>query len=400
MLPSLAFRKISPKSVLIGACLFLQGCSLDFWNWNKKTASEPTIASTTTVIGDGTLAQQDAGIQRTEPSIRAVPRRPEPKEEPVEENEVPESTSLYVVCKGDTLTKIARRFHVSVFQLMQENHLRNKNKLRVGQILSIPQGDDASSSDVPPVVEPEPMKGERYRVQKGDTLTRIARRFRVSVEQLQQANSLANKNKLFVEQTLIIPQNGSCKGSFSAKDSSSGKGTYCVQKGDTLTRIAARCGTTVANLREWNHLTRDTIYVGQTLVVSETGISPKKPSTVPSPQKIISGDTYQVQSGDTLWGIAKRCHVSVSELKRCNPQMDPDRLQIGQVLSICKSSSSPVAAASRSLEQTADPFGSEPSQAVEIKEKPKEDEESEFKEFKDLFEENKDMPIPMNEKHE
>lgn len=329
MSASAFFQKIFQRSVFISACLALQGCSL----WNKKATPEPTISSTATVMGEPVLVQQDAYTQPGKPSIRAVPRRPEPKEKPMEESETPDNASLYVVCKGDTLTRIARRFHVSVFQLMQENHLKNKNKLQVGQVLSIPPSDHDSSSYVPSITEP--MKGEHY----------------------------------------------------------------YVQKGDTLTRIAAKYGTTVAALREWNHLTRDTIYVGQTLMVSGTINTQKKPSAVPSSQRTISGDTYQVQSGDTLWKIAKRCHLSVSELIQCNPQIDPDRLQIGQVLSIRKVSSVPSAVSQPSSKPIAsiDPFASEPSPTVEVKENPKEEES----EFKDLFEENKDMPmVPVNEKHE
>lgn len=88
--------------------------------------------------------------------------------------------------------------------------------------------------------------------------------------------------------------------------------TYIVQSGDTLSHIAVKFNVTVAELKEWNNLSSDTIYVGQELIV-------KKPNT------------YTVQSGDTLSHIAIRFGVTVSQLKEWN-NLSSDTIYVGQVL--------------------------------------------------------------------
>ena len=93
--------------------------------------------------------------------------------------------------------------------------------------------------------------------------------------------------------------------------------TYKVQTGDTLGKIAYKYNITVSELKTWNNLSADTIYVGQELTL----IAPHQHST------------YTVKSGDTLYIIAKNYKMTVSELKSMN-QLTSDMIYIGQVLKI------------------------------------------------------------------
>ncbi|MBM6616054.1 LysM peptidoglycan-binding domain-containing protein, partial [Desemzia sp. RIT804] len=96
---------------------------------------------------------------------------------------------------------------------------------------------------------------------------------------------------------------------------------YTIQSGDTLTSIAKRYNTTVANLKSLNNLKSDTIYVGQKLTVNGTVQEESKPSTGDNSN---SGNTessttqYTVQSGDTLTGIARKYNTTVANLKSLN----------------------------------------------------------------------------------
>ncbi|MBI5029832.1 MAG: LysM peptidoglycan-binding domain-containing protein [Chloroflexi bacterium] len=101
--------------------------------------------------------------------------------------------SRYVVQPGDTLYGIARRFGVSVNALMSVNRIFNPNYIFVGMVLFIPGG----------YVPPSPHG--TYIVQFGDTLTRIALRFRTSVYALMIANHIPNPNLIFAGMRLIIP---------------------------------------------------------------------------------------------------------------------------------------------------------------------------------------------------
>ena len=97
---------------------------------------------------------------------------------------------------------------------------------------------------------------------------------------------------------------------------------YEVKKGDTLGRIARRYGTTVRQLKRWNNLRSDRIYVGQRLIV---GI--KKKATIPTRKTIY----YIVKKGDTLERRARRYETTVKQLKKWN-NLRSDKIYIGQRL--------------------------------------------------------------------
>jgi len=101
-----------------------------------------------------------------------------------------------------------------------------------------------------------------YIVQPGDTLIRISVRHGVSVSQLASANGLRWNSWVYVGQQLVIP--GDTEGSTQPP----GATTYIVQRGDTLTRIAARHGVSVSRLARANGLRWNSwVYVGQRLTV-------------------------------------------------------------------------------------------------------------------------------------
>jgi N-acetylmuramoyl-L-alanine amidase len=95
----------------------------------------------------------------------------------------------YTVKRGDSLSEIAARFGVSQALLKSENRL-SSNNIRIGQELSLPGGNS-------------PLKSE-HRIARGETLSEIAARYRVSLAQLRQANDLAG-DRIMVGQILKIP---------------------------------------------------------------------------------------------------------------------------------------------------------------------------------------------------
>lgn len=103
--------------------------------------------------------------------------------------------------------------------------------------------------------------------------------------------------------------------------------TYIVQSGDTLAAIADRFGVTTSQLKTWNDINNiDLINIGQVLEVeNNSGINP-------------SSNMYEVKSGDTLTGIARKFKVSVSQLKNWNNIDNADLIQVGQILKVNSSS--------------------------------------------------------------
>ncbi len=112
----------------------------------------------------------------------------------------------------------------------------------------------------------------RYTVQPGDTLTRIAARFGTTVAAIVESNRLTNPNLIYVGQVLLIPAG--------ASTTASGR-IHIVQPGETLYRIALRYGTTVERLMALNGLTNpNRIFAGHALRIPEEalGASPVWPS--------------------------------------------------------------------------------------------------------------------------
>lgn len=102
---------------------------------------------------------------------------------------------VHVVRPGDTLIRIARRYHVSVDALSRANRIRGTN-VRRGQQLRIPAREGRTRG-----------RGRRYRVRAGDTIVRIARRFRISVADLRAANGLRG-DTILPGQSLLVPRRG------------------------------------------------------------------------------------------------------------------------------------------------------------------------------------------------
>jgi membrane-bound lytic murein transglycosylase D len=111
----------------------------------------------------------------------------------------------YKVKRGDALSTIARRHHVSISELVALNHLRSRHNIRAGQVLILPDHGRGGSIQV---ARQEPPTDDVYRVQRGDTLSVIAARYGVSQTALARENGLRNRHMLHVGQSLRLPGQG------------------------------------------------------------------------------------------------------------------------------------------------------------------------------------------------
>ncbi|MBL1223514.1 LysM peptidoglycan-binding domain-containing protein [Enterococcus sp. BWR-S5] len=124
---------------------------------------------------------------------------------------------------------------------------------------------------------------------------------------------------------------------------------HTVASGDSLWALASRYGTTIANIKSWNNLSSDTIYIGQKLIVKKgsgssggntggnTGGSSSGGSSGGS-----TGTTdtyYTVKSGDSLWAISSANGVSIANLRSWN-NISGDIIYPGQRLIVKKGSGS------------------------------------------------------------
>jgi len=112
-----------------------------------------------------------------------------------------------------------------------------------------------------------------HRVKKNETLSRLAKKYHVSVTELKVANNLL-KNQVKVGDTLIIPTRSAASGA--EENGKGGGTTYKVRKGDTFSRIAKKTGVTVSELKRLNTLGKGKLKPGKILVLKDTDAEPKK----------------------------------------------------------------------------------------------------------------------------
>ncbi len=117
---------------------------------------------------------------------------------------VAQSRSNYVIQPGDTLWDISKRYNVSVRTLQQANGLTQRSTLKSGQRLYIP--DATGSTQRASKGQAETMHAElvRYKVRRGDTLSAIARKFGVSIDQIRSWNKLGSKSTIYANQVLKV----------------------------------------------------------------------------------------------------------------------------------------------------------------------------------------------------
>ncbi|MDZ4743598.1 MAG: LysM peptidoglycan-binding domain-containing protein [Verrucomicrobiota bacterium] len=198
-----------------------------------------------------------------------------------------------------------------------------------------------------------------YKVQKGDTLIKIAKKNNVSVSSLKTANKLSGDNlkigqaltipgkmtEVITEQVAVVASNPATgtviEKSAEIKETIVTENvSHTVKKGDTLYRISKLQNVSVDAIKSANKLTGENLKVGQKLVIpGKTKTVTKAPALQTakvSAQTTSTGNmnVYVVQKGDSIYGIAKKHNVPVQELVSANNIKDVTKISVGQKLSI------------------------------------------------------------------
>ena len=250
----------------------------------------------------------------------------------------------YEVREGDSLPVIAKRFKVKEAQVAELNSL-TASELPAGLRLTIPTAQKRVKSYYSGGAGGFVEGGTgRYRIARGDTLGGIARRFRVTVSQLRQWNGLPNTRIRAGRYLIVNPDGKSTTASRTSGGSKAGgAGKYKIRRGDSLSAIARRFGTSVTQLKAWNGLTSNRLQIGRYLVVRPPGSQTRRTQVAGSSgaprrnrrasEPIPSGGRYRIRQGDNLSEIADRFGTTVSELKRMNG-LRSSRIRAGKYLTV------------------------------------------------------------------
>ena len=220
-----------------------------------------------------------------------------------------------VVKPGETLSEIADRHGVSLTRLMQANGISNPNVITAGQSLRLPGSSTAAAGSA---------RGGSITVQPGDTLSDIADRQGVSLNQLMQANGITNPNILVAGQKLVLP--GSRRATAAAAPRALPTAPYTVKSGETLSEIADRFGTSTERLIKINGISNPNLVVAGTRLAI-----PGRPSSSAAPR---NAKEHVVRSGESLSSIAGRYGLPVERLVAINKIDDPDLVVSGTRLKL------------------------------------------------------------------
>lgn len=285
-----------------------------------KPQLPPVTASIPVVSSPPVLVPPPPSRPRPEPASR-----PKPK---------PES---YTVRAGDSLTSVAATHGLTVGQLASYNNLANDAHILIGQRLWLVAGKvkrqpvSAQQTSQATQSTKNNQSTATHRVQSGESLTAIARRYNISLHTLAKENGLSVTDGVLIGQTLKLPSDakaesstpsrlGNTKNNSTRTPANTNIGiteNYTVRSGDSLTMLSNRFGVAIGDLATANGLASNAnLRIGQTLKV------PKLTTT------------YTVKAGDGLIALARRYGISTQELAKMNNLEPTADLRIGQVLTV------------------------------------------------------------------
>lgn len=246
-------------STLLGILCFILYIQKE--NMPSKLA-EGTVSSHEEIGPTVVVSSRDLEMQVTE-TVKKEIKSEETSTEVEDKNtseiqSIIENRTSYQVVPGDTLSQIAEKVGITVKELKEFNHLENE-VVTSGQILSLIKLPDI------PVSHPV---NEKYIVQIGDTLFKIAQKNGLTVEDIRQVNAL-NSSELHPGQELIMGKGTESQNLDNSVTSDQNRSLfYEVQPGDTIYRIANNHHTTVENLEQLNGLVDYTIQAGSILKIN------------------------------------------------------------------------------------------------------------------------------------
>jgi membrane-bound lytic murein transglycosylase D len=233
-------------------------------------------------------------------------------------------------------------------------------------VLRIPEGSAERFFAEIAAIPPEKwVSWRRYKVEEGENLSAIAKRYHIQPAEIADANDLSVGATLEQGQKLIIP-------AAAHSEAATGKLIrYHVRRTDTVASIADEFDVTTAELSKWNHLKSDHVVRGMSLRIYPGGMTPvtqqakahgheavpvPEPTEEPKePREVVarrdgprdvpvmearsstSTVVHRVKQGETLWSIARAYQTTVEAIQSGNRFLFSRPLQVGDTLTILSS---------------------------------------------------------------
>lgn len=254
----------------------------------------------------------------------------------------------YSVQPGDTLESIAAQFGISAESIIKRNGLAPASPIAVAQILIVPIAGQVA---VEPEISGNSAAGSGARthiVRRGETLQVIAQRYSLDWATLARANNIANPNLIYVGQALLVPAPGQQSAApvviptaqpapltqrpLQRSTSQRQYRVHIARSAESIDQIAQRYEVITDELTLLNGFEAGArLYGGDVILIPASVSSAPIPAT---PAPAVNAIQHVAQRGETLAIIAARYGRTVAEIARANGILNPNRINVGQVLII------------------------------------------------------------------
>ncbi len=297
----------------------------DFWELKKRNVLPKQTQNYVPIILALALVAKDPAAY----GVHVSPEQP-PVEEPVKLSH-PINLGLAADAAGVDVDDI---------RAINPELLRNVTPNEDGFQLALPVGTVKNfEMNVAQVPEDKWTSWRLHTVEEGETLSDIARHYRVTVPAIVAANHLEAHATMPAGFLMNVPTPPPVVRLVH----------YRVRRGDSLEGIADRYDVTVAELKRWNHITgnraprgaRLRIYAGSGMAAATTSkgkpAQSSSPSAANTPTQVPEKSApvaHKVEPGETLYSIARQYQTTVSALRESNPFLTGRPLQVGDILTI------------------------------------------------------------------
>ncbi|MCH8304011.1 MAG: LysM peptidoglycan-binding domain-containing protein [Candidatus Marinimicrobia bacterium] len=246
-------------------------------------------------------------------------------------------TIKHKVRRGEALSAIATKYGVSLNRIISLNSIRNRNSIRAGSTLLIPTNGKVLSLTKSKRVEspsetPPNSYAIKYKVRKGDTLGHIAEYFNTTALRLRKWNGLRYGKPIYAGEVIKVYIPNYLKLSqpkFSVADPSLFLMRYSVRKGESLSSLESKFDVKKDEIKLWNSLKKNDISEGEILDIWTMKVVEMDNIGAGLTMKV-----HTVKRGDTIWNIARKNGVTITDMLSWNPWADDQPIKPGDRLKI------------------------------------------------------------------
>ncbi|MFA6026134.1 MAG: LysM peptidoglycan-binding domain-containing protein [Ignavibacteriaceae bacterium] len=301
---------------------------------NEKVEQLPALAndSKETVTEETVSEENDEAVEQ---------------DQPVQLTPAGKAVVTYKVKQNESLLGIADLFNVRVSDLRNWNNIPYTETIKVSQNLKVyvPEEkvdyyaslDNQTSQEktTRSSVDVSKRAWTFYKVRRGDNLSSIASKYKVSVSVIKDWNNLTS-NRVHSGQKLKISVESNRSSFASAEEKTEKIYTaqktfkYKVRRGESIGKIADKFGVKVNQIRKWNNLASNTIMVGEVLKIHNPESASMGDAISKTPGILTN---YVVKRGETVGKIAEQFHVAASSIRKWNG-IKSNNILVGQKLKI------------------------------------------------------------------